>query len=204
MNFVSLSMRPTRLTRACVPLLFSLLALAFSGAKTVCAQTEEPRIVVNPPLLELKRKASRNVQLFSAPAGAQAASGEASLDLNIFYTRGTIWNPTVQRFDQVKLRSYPGTDINPKVPLMSRMLEINPGDTIRVSLNNKLPGNPSCITSGGSVNTPHCFNGTNLHTHGLCVNPAGNSDNVLISVNPGVSFQYEYNVPSDHPAGTFW
>src|SRR4029077_14427004 len=23
-------------------------------------------------------------------------------------------------------------------------------------------------------------------------------------INPGVSFQYEYNIPPDHPAGTFW
>ena len=30
---------------------------------------------------------------------------------------------------------------------------------------------------------------------------AGNSDNVLISVNPGVQFQYEYNIPPDHPVG---
>jgi FtsP/CotA-like multicopper oxidase with cupredoxin domain len=43
-----------------------------------------------------------------------------------------------------------------------------------------------------------------MHTHGLWINPAGNSDNVLISINPGVDFQYEYNVPTDHPAGTFW
>jgi L-ascorbate oxidase len=27
---------------------------------------------------------------------------------------------------------------------------------------------------------------------------------VLISINPGVSFQYEYNIPPDHPSGTFW
>ena len=201
MNFASLYMRPTRPYLMLVSLLVSL---TFCGAKVARAQTEEPRIVANPPILELKRKAPRNVQLFATPAGAQAATGEASLDLNIVYTRGTIWNPAVQRFDQVKLRSYQGTDINPRVPFISPMLDINPGDTIRVSLHNKLPGDPSCITSGGSVNTPHCFNGTNLHTHGLWVNPAGNSDNVLISVNPGVSFQYEYNVPSDHPAGTFW
>lgn len=51
---------------------------------------------------------------------------------------------------------------------------------------------------------PHCFNGTNLHTHGLWVNPAGNGDNVLLSIDPGVKFQYEYNVPADHPSGTFW
>lgn len=84
------------------------------------------------------------------------------------------------------------------------MLEVAPGNTIRINLNNKLPADPSCTQPGGDVNTPHCFNGTNLHTHGLWVNPAGNSDNVLISIDPGVSFQYEYNIPSDHPAGTFW
>jgi FtsP/CotA-like multicopper oxidase with cupredoxin domain len=36
------------------------------------------------------------------------------------------------------------------------------------------------------------------------VNPSGNGDNVLLSINPGVQFQYEYNVPGDHPSGTFW
>ena len=36
------------------------------------------------------------------------------------------------------------------------------------------------------------------------MNPAGNGDNVLLSINPGVSFQYEYNNAPDHPAGTFW
>ena len=51
---------------------------------------------------------------------------------------------------------------------------------------------------------PHCFNGTNLHTHGLWVNPSGNGDNVLLSINPQTQFTYEYNIPSDHPSGTFW
>jgi FtsP/CotA-like multicopper oxidase with cupredoxin domain len=51
---------------------------------------------------------------------------------------------------------------------------------------------------------PHCFNGTNLHTHGLWVNPSGNGDNVLLSINPGVKFEYEYAIDPEHPAGTFW
>lgn len=71
-------------------------------------------------------------------------------------------------------------------------------------LHNELPPDPTCSTRGGSANTPHCFNGTNLHSHGLWVNPNGNSDNVLVSIDPGVTFQYEYNIPPDHPAGTFW
>lgn len=53
---------------------------------------------------------------------------------------------------------------------------------------------------------PGCFNVTNNHFHGSWVNPAGNSDNVLRSLYPGagVAHEYEYNIPADHPAGTFW
>jgi FtsP/CotA-like multicopper oxidase with cupredoxin domain len=48
------------------------------------------------------------------------------------------------------------------------------------------------------------FNPTNLHTHGLWVSPAGNSDNVLYELLPGRSFQHEYLVPREHLCGTFW
>lgn len=53
---------------------------------------------------------------------------------------------------------------------------------------------------------PGCFNTTNNHFHGSWVNPAGNSDNVLRTLYPsaGVAHEYEYNIPADHPAGTFW
>ncbi len=143
-------------------------------------------------------------QAASAGGGA-GVQNEFKLDLRVVYTEGTIFNPASGRFDQVKLRSYQGAKIDPKYPFISPMIEVDPGDTIRITLRNQLPKDETCLKSWTvGVNTPHCFNGTNLHTHGLWVNPAGNSDNVLISVNPGVDFQYEYNVPSDHPAGTFW
>ena len=45
---------------------------------------------------------------------------------------------------------------------------------------------------------------TNLHVHGLHVSPEGNSDNVFVAVGPGSSFSYEYQLPRDHPSGTFW
>ena len=84
-----------------------------------------------------------------------------------------------------------------------------PGDTVRVTLDNQLPagpqpGDPGCTAAGVMPDMPHCFNGTNLHTHGLWVNPSGNGDNVLLSINPQTEFTYEYNIPSDHPSGTFW
>ena len=74
-----------------------------------------------------------------------------------------------------------------------------------MTLHNKLPADPSCTAQGMAIRTiPHCFNGTNLHSHGLWISPTGNSDNVLLSINPGVDFEYIYNLPPDHPAGTFW
>ena len=36
-----------------------------------------------------------------------------------------------------------------------------------------------------NMNTLHCFDDTNLHAHGLWVSPSGNSDNVLITIDPG-------------------
>ncbi|WCM90284.1 multicopper oxidase family protein [Acidovorax sp. NCPPB 3576] len=178
-------------------------ALACIVALPAQAQSDTLRQVSNPPLLELQRKAPRRLQLAASPA-TRTVPHEASLDLNVVYTDGKLWNPAEQRFDKVRLRSYQGTRVDPKAPFVSPMLEIRPGDTIRIRLNNQLPPDPSCTTFADGVNTPHCFNGTNLHTHGLWVNPAGNGDNVLISINPTVSFEYEYNIPSDHPAGTFW
>ncbi|HSO65439.1 MAG TPA: multicopper oxidase domain-containing protein, partial [Ornithinibacter sp.] len=45
---------------------------------------------------------------------------------------------------------------------------------------------------------------TNLHLHGLHVSPEGNADNVFVEVAPGESFSYEYQLPADHPSGTYW
>lgn len=45
---------------------------------------------------------------------------------------------------------------------------------------------------------------TNLHFHGSHVSPKGNSDNVLLSINPGETFEYEYRLPENHPPGLYW
>ena len=65
-------------------------------------------------------------------------------------------------------------------------LELRPGDTLRLRLENRLK------------------EPTNLHFHGLHVSPAGNSDNVFLEIPPGEALDYEVRIPKDHPAGTFW
>nr|WP_299913914.1 multicopper oxidase family protein [Sphingomonas bacterium] len=186
------------------PWAFTALGLALLPLP-LAAQTAE-RDVVNPPLLPAEEAGLPAAQklVMSATAAATAAH-ERVLDLDIVYTDGQIFNPATGVYDKVHLRSYQGTKVDPTAPYVSPTIEAVPGDTIRVNLNNELPADPGCGPMTGHMpNKPHCFNGTNLHAHGLWVNPSGNGDNVLLSINPGVSFQYEYNIPGDHPSGTFW
>ncbi|MGB3650321.1 MAG: multicopper oxidase domain-containing protein, partial [Rivularia sp. (in: cyanobacteria)] len=65
-------------------------------------------------------------------------------------------------------------------------LEANPGDKVRIKFTNNL-SNP-----------------TNLHQHGLHIPPTGNADNVFLNIKPGATFNYEFTIPKNHPAGTFW
>lgn len=130
---------------------------------------------------------------------AQQGRDDVAYDLPISYQEGSIYNPATGKHDKVNLRSYNGKFIAPAVIM-------NPGQTVRFNLMNNLPV-PKVNCARPDMNTPApdtCFNETNLHSHGLWISPTGNSDNVLLSIDPGVAFEYEYNVPADHPAGTFW
>ena len=192
------------------PLVLSTLALMCAAAT---AQAAQERSFSNPPSLEQAAptlESARGTLLMSADQPLNAApqphaGRERLLDLVIQYTHNTIYNPGTKTYVPVYLRSYTGTDVDPQVPFVAPTIDVTPGDTVRINLDNRLPQDKSCdVTEPGKMNTPHCFNGTNLHSHGLWVSPTGNSDNVLLKINPGQKFQYEYNIPADHPAGTFW
>ncbi|MFB6960772.1 multicopper oxidase family protein [Streptomyces sp. NPDC056309] len=45
---------------------------------------------------------------------------------------------------------------------------------------------------------------TNLHAHGLFVSPRAPSDDIFISIKYGQSYHYAYELPRNHPAGTYW
>lgn len=173
------------------------------GAPPAAAQSED-RTVHNPPPMEAREGVAPKATLLAMPPQAPATGRDKQIELNVGYIDSAIYNPATGRKDRVRLRGYSGEKIDPARPYVAPTIQVAPGDTVRVTLNNKLPADPSCVGHREDPNVPHCFNGTNLHAHGLWVSPAGNGDNVLLSINPGVSFQYEYNIPPDHPAGTFW
>lgn len=80
---------------------------------------------------------------------------------------------------QVRALSYNGGVPGPT-------LRVRAGDTLSVNLRNGLT-DPS-----------------NLHVHGLHVSPEGNSDNVFVTVPAGDSFDYRYELPTNHPPGVYW
>lgn len=193
----------------------ALTVVAAQGGRAAAQDrvVENPRVLGAPvdekaaqkPLtsMAITGTASGNKNYVIAPA-TTTDSGDKHLNLDVVYTDGELYNPATGRNDKVHLRSYNGTDVSATTPYVAPTIEIRPGDTVRIALDNKLPADPSCTDPNWLVNVPHCYNGTNLHTHGLWVSPTGNSDNVLLSINPKVKFEYEYNIPRDHPAGTFW
>lgn len=65
-------------------------------------------------------------------------------------------------------------------------LEAKPGDTVQIRFTNQLDQS------------------TNLHYHGLHIPPTGTADNVFLEIPPGEHYTYEFQIPQDHPAGTFW
>ena len=65
-------------------------------------------------------------------------------------------------------------------------LEANPGDRVKIHFTNNL-------------SQP-----TNIHYHGLHIPITGNADNVFLQIEPGEQLTYEFTIPENHPAGTFW
>lgn len=173
--------------------------LMIFSAQPVQAESVE-RIFENPPILELHKPAIPQTKV----------NGQVEFDLSVKYTSGEIYNPNNNTNDKVNLRSYVGTGTSTETPYVGPTIEVKPGNTVRINLKNELPEsfNPRCqdLHQPGNENQPNCnnHNRTNLHSHGLWISPTGNSDNVLSVIDPKVTFQYEYNIPSDHPAGTFW
>ncbi|MDO5104094.1 MAG: multicopper oxidase domain-containing protein [Lautropia sp.] len=186
-----------------------LLAGALGMHAGVQAQSVQTyQTLQNPPVFT----AQDNVASTStAPAGVRASGTEAvlpparqqSVRLNVEYSSTYIWNPVSGKYDRVRLRSYHGRS---GMPPVAPTINIQPGTRLNIRLNNKLPvDDPSCQNrEGADHNIPNCFNSTNLHTHGLWVDPNGISDNIFLTVKPGQTQRYAIDIPSDHPAGTFW
>lgn len=80
-------------------------------------------------------------------------------------------------------------------------LVMKPGDKVTVKLTNNLKN--SMTSSDHHSNTLTSLDNTNIHTHGLHVDPSADSIFKVAAPNGGV-VQYEYNIPQDHAPGIHW
>jgi FtsP/CotA-like multicopper oxidase with cupredoxin domain len=80
--------------------------------------------------------------------------------------------------------------------------ELRGGDVLDVDLRNHLP--KLAPQRHMTMDRPHQWTTTNLHTHGLHVSPSGIADNIFLEIPPGDRQRYAIPIPEDHPAGLFW
>jgi len=80
------------------------------------------------------------------------------------------------------------------------ILLLKPGDVLNIHLVNNLGPN---VPGDWTPNTLHEPNNTNLHFHGMHVDPTGTEDNVFRIVAPGESADTHLHVPLNHPRGLF-
>lgn len=82
-------------------------------------------------------------------------------------------------------------------------LWVHPGDKVDLTFVNKIVFDQA-DTKPGYGRPPRDANMANLHDHGMHMSPVGTADNMLIMVPPRGVQQYQFEIPTDHPAGLFW
>ncbi|MDQ8952188.1 multicopper oxidase family protein [Acinetobacter rudis] len=172
------------------------------------------QILQDPPAMQINRSSVLSPSNAKSDVNRKQKLSEASFTWDVRKIKSKLWNPATQHFDSVILRGYQGTNTSLNTPFVAPTIEIFPGETLKATLNNQLNIDPrsnqktgadqTCSSEHMHTDQPHCFDTTNMHTHGLWVSPRDKSDNVFVSISPGTKFQYEYNIAEDHPAGTFW
>ena len=136
-------------------------------------------------------------------------------ELIVAYKLNKLYNPNIEVWDHVLLRGYltqpslfhkkqAGDYV--KDVLVGPQIRIKQGEILKLHVNNQLPAESeeTCPHHIENMNNPHCFNTTNIHTHGFWVSPQDNSDNVFLRITPQNKFDYQYKIEKNHPAGTFW
>ncbi|HLW55641.1 MAG TPA: multicopper oxidase domain-containing protein [Candidatus Angelobacter sp.] len=179
---------------------FAVLLLALPAAN-LAAQTVAP--VANPcPRLAAGSVVSNPAALFSQNGvlnvqfSYQSVTDSVGRQLFCFMTPDGLENPT---------------------------LHVKAGDTLNVTVTNNTPFNDALDTDE-PFNAPNCGDTTfeqqvgtgssgfamsggsmNIHYHGTNTTPACHGDNVVKTlVNPGNTFQYSLQFPTDEPPGLYW
>ena len=144
----------------------------------------------------------RNLFVATGVGAAAIAAGGTALTLENLATAASAQTMTESKV----LRSKNGLlDITLTASYINKTVG---GQKVRMlAYNGSVPGPTLWVKPGDKLRIKFVNNlgfTTNLHTHGLHVSPERNGDNPFVMIENGQTFQYEYRLPIDHPAGTFW
>jgi FtsP/CotA-like multicopper oxidase with cupredoxin domain len=103
--------------------------------------------------------------------------------------------------EQTYLRCFDGMPVG-------KTLRVRAGDTLRMKYTNHLPFDPvealcTAVPEAGD-NLPRAFNVTNMHVHGVHVSPRSPADNIFLLLRSEDTYNYVYDIPKDHPPGTYF
>ncbi|MGK7909507.1 MAG: multicopper oxidase family protein [Synechococcus sp.] len=151
-----------------------------------------PSVKASPLSGSLSKTVSSSTSPFVDPPVRQSSDGvlDTSFDMRNTFTR-------------IGDRQIVGATYDGCLP--GPTLKIRGGDCLRLKLKNSMT--PLGVPQNGPI--PPSFDPsdlllTNIHTHGLQVSPQGGGDDVFLTLKPGESHQYEYNIPYNQPAGLHW
>ncbi|MCM3870655.1 MAG: multicopper oxidase family protein [Pyrinomonadaceae bacterium] len=165
-----------------------------TGGLSVIAAVVGPWEKAFPQSRKATSTAPSSFEPFTQPAVQISQNGTLRTNLRVVEADVSIRDVQGVRIEHT--RCYNGSVPGPT-------LKLRAGEELRIKLSNELPSlSEHCGKE--HLNRPHCFNTTNIHTHGLHVSPEAPSDNSFLRIEPQSDYQYCFQLPDMHPAGTFW
>lgn len=163
-----------------------------------------PNLAVSSALAAAKLVTGRP---FVQPTELVAKNGVLNFTTSIMYGRYTLFG------NKVHLRGFDGQPTG-------KTLRVKAGERLHFSMVNLLPAahgttqstvqkeagttTVAAMMHGHHSATNATYNITNLHVHGLHVSPKQPGDYVLMEIQPGDYYHYKYDIPADHPPGTYF
>ncbi len=136
--------------------------------------------------------ASAGSAIIASCAGNQASNTQASSNSSL---------------DLPKLHQSKGGLLELDLEASERLVNLGRKQAYLLTYNGQVPA-PRLETKAGDQVRIHFTNNlsqaTNIHYHGLHIPITGNADNVFLKIEPGDKLTYEFQIPPNHPAGTFW
>ncbi|GAC1392808.1 MAG: hypothetical protein NVSMB31_11360 [Vulcanimicrobiaceae bacterium] len=156
--------------------------------------------------------------LFPGAAGYTLNVGYATTTFGAYTLRTRTYNgstagPTLEAFPGGTLRVTVNNQLPPNPPAVipQHGIMVPHYDSMQDMMRRRPSRTVLSVPPVDPMNNPHSFNTTNLHVHGIQTIPhlyepigTSNPGAMMIAIEPGQQYTYNFPIPADHPSGLFW